>query len=55
MALTDFLSDEAPGTSLVYSSKNVDWAAEMEDADIGTLQPFSLCKTFFEEKIEDTK
>ena len=40
MALTDFLSDETgaaqgPGTSYVLANKSMDWAAEMEDLDIG--------------------
>lgn len=39
MALTDFLSDETqgPGTGFVYASKPVDWAAEMEDTEIGKI------------------
>lgn len=40
MALTDFLSGETgapqgPGTSYVLSNKSMDWAAEMEEQDIG--------------------
>jgi hypothetical protein len=40
MALTDFLSDETgaaqgPGSSYVLANKSMDWAAEMEELDIG--------------------
>ena len=41
MALTDFLSVDTPGSSShSYAPKSVDWAAEMEDLDIGMIATF---------------
>lgn len=52
MALTDFLSDETgasqgPGTSYVLSNKSMDWAAEMEELDIGEYEQLENLSILF--------